>query len=157
MISARTKNIALCWSPVQILQIFLNNLITPFFMSFVLWIRVKSQSGMMHHAKKARTLINNYHNYIIVITIIIIIIVIVIITIIQYCVITFIIDKLCKSSNTAVCFQAWMAEWLINSACLWYSSSPSSLLNRDDASAWSLTWSCKCSAMQNSFSQTKHL
>ena len=78
---------------------------------------------MMLHAKKARTLINNYHNYIIVITIIIIIIiiiviVIVIITIIQYCVITFIIDKLCKSSNTAVCFQAWMAEWLINSACL---------------------------------------
>ena len=72
---------------------------------------------MMHHAKKARTLINNYHNYIIVITIIIIIIVIVIITIIQYCVITFIIDKLCKS-NTTVCFQAWMAEWLINSACL---------------------------------------
>ena len=80
---------------------------------------------MMLHAKKARTVINNYHNYIIVITIIIIIIiiiiiviVIVIITIIQYCVITFIIDKLCKSSNTAVCFQAWMAEWLINSACL---------------------------------------
>ena len=77
---------------------------------------------MMLHAKKARTLINNYHNYIIVITItiiiIIIVIVIVIITIIQYCVITFIIDKLCKSSNTAVCFHAWMAEWLINSACL---------------------------------------
>ena len=78
---------------------------------------------MMLHAKKARTLINNYHNYIIVITIIIIIIiiiviVIVIITIMQYCVITFIIDKLCKFSNTAVCFQAWMAEWLINSACL---------------------------------------
>ena len=65
-------------------------------------------------AKMARKLSNNYHNYIIVI---IIIIVIVIITIIQYCVITFIIDKLCKS-NTTVCFQAWMAEWLINSACL---------------------------------------
>ena len=64
------------------------------------------------HAKMARKLSNNYHNYIIVI-----IIVIVIITIIQYCVITFIIDKLCKS-NTTVCFQAWMAEWLINSACL---------------------------------------
>ena len=76
----------------------------------------------MIHAKKARTLSNNHHNYIIVIVIIIIIIiiiviVIVIITIIQYCVITFIIDKLCKS-NTTVCFQAWMAEWLINSACL---------------------------------------
>ena len=70
------------------------------------------------HAKMARKLSNNYHNYITVIIIIIVIIIVtVIITIIQYCVITFIIDKLCKS-NTTVCFQAWMAEWLINSACL---------------------------------------
>lgn len=53
--------------------------------------------------------------------------------------------------------QAWIAACLIKSSGIWNLLLPSSHLTREVASEWSLTWSCRCSAMQNSLSHTKHL